>query len=63
MKSEYRNYFDNVRKFVKMVYFLKMNHIQSSRFTSFMTGNDYALSVEKLELLKKSIINEYDKIV
>lgn len=60
MKHSYREYFANVKKYVKMKPFLKEAGITESNFSMFMKGEayDWCMSVEKLNILK-NLIEEF----
>lgn len=58
-KSDYRQYFNNIRVWVKMNYFLKQCNIDSSNFSRFLKGEpyDYLISIDRLECLS-NLINQ-----
>lgn len=62
-KTEYREYFAQCRPLLRMTYFLKMAGIGESNFSYFMKGNDFLVSIEKLELLYNCIGNELSEKV
>lgn len=64
-KSSYREYFANVKEYVKMKPFLKICNIPEPTFSMFMKDSAYDcfLSVERLELLKNCISERLLKIV
>lgn len=56
-KSDYRQYFANVKDWLKMNYFLKIANVDQPNFSRFMKGDqwDYLISKEKLERLYEVI--------
>lgn len=64
-KSSYREYFADVKVYVKMKPFLKLLGISESNFSMFMKDSAYDcfMSIENLERLKSSISERLLKIV
>ena len=62
-KAEYREYFAQCKPLLRMSYFLRLAGIGDSNFSYFMKGNDFLLSLEKLELLYNCIGNEVNSKV
>lgn len=56
-KAEYRLYFAYVKQFLKLKYFCEMCNISNTRLSHFISYDDNALSLEKLELLRNCIID------
>lgn len=52
-KSDYRQYFNDVKVWVKMNYFLQQCSIDSSNFSRFLKGEpyDYLISLDRLSHL------------
>lgn len=63
-KNYYREYFASVKDMIKFKYFLNQCNISRSNFSHFMKGQEYdmLLSVEKLDLLTRTIDSEISKI-
>ena len=58
-KCDIRYFFRSVKPFIKFNYFLKKCNIQNSHFTLFMNKNiDYAISIEKLDMLYYMVVDE-----
>lgn len=57
-KSEYRDFFTGCKAFLKLGYFAEQCNIQKSRLSAFMSGYDYALSIDKLKMLYDCIFEE-----
>ena len=58
-KEEYRAFFLVCSSFCKMKYFANQCNIQSSRLSTFINGNDWVLSIEKLEILRGCILDHF----
>lgn len=65
MKNDFRLFFADCQKFVKMAYFLKKAGIPQSTFSTFMKSDAYDLliSVEKLRILEDLIKYELSQII
>ncbi len=63
-KAEYREYFAECKKMLKLNYFLKLCNISNSNFSYFLKSSnyDFMISIEKLEQLEKCIDDELFKI-
>lgn len=61
-KEQYRTFFLCCSDFCKMAYFAQQCNIQPSRLSTFIRGNDWVLSIEKLELLKECILDHFGMI-
>lgn len=59
-KADYRQWFGEVKPYVKFSKFLKMANVNSANFSYFMKGSDYdfMLSESKLDTLK-AIIEQF----
>lgn len=64
-KSSYREYFANVKKYVKMKPFLEASNISLANFSYFMKGSayDHLLSLDKLKSLELCIIEMLSEVV
>lgn len=61
-KTEYREYFAECKKLIKLSYVCKMCGIPQSHLAGFMGGYDYALSIDKLEIIRNTLISLCEKI-
>lgn len=63
-KNDFRAFFAEIKPFITFAPFLKSTGIAKSNFSLFMKGEpyDYALSLEKLILLRLAIIDFCKKI-
>lgn len=63
-KDSYREYFANVKRYVKFRPFLTDLNIVGSQFSLFMRGSDYnwTMSVEKLDCLYNLVHDTLKKI-
>lgn len=63
-KDSYREYFANVKRYVKFRPFLIDCDIVSSQFSLFMRGSEYnwTMSIEKLDLLYNHVHGTLEKI-
>lgn len=63
MKKHFRIFFIDCKKLLKMSYFLNKCNIESSNFSSFINGNDNALSDTKILELFDCIMSVIDEII
>lgn len=60
-KSEYRDLFIKMKPYVKFNSILKEVHVSPGNFTHFLRyENDYTISIDKLNLIYKAIMNKFD---
>ncbi len=63
-KSEYRDFFADVKPFLKINYFLKKEGISSGAFSLFMRGeeHDYCISLDRLERVYDDVVQTLENI-
>lgn len=62
-KNEYREFFAYCKQYIKLSAACKNAQIKQSNLTAFLRGYDYALSIEKLERIKRAITDICENIV
>ena len=63
-KNDYRQFFANVKPFIKINYFLKRNNLSQSTFSVFMRGEfeNYQISLDKLKVLYDDVIQTLENV-
>lgn len=63
-KNDYREFFANVKPFIRFRYFCDKVKISPINLSRFMKGNewDYEMSLEKCRILYEEIVNTFENI-
>ena len=62
-KSEFRDFFAKCKPYVKLNRICKEAGIKQQNLSSFMSGYDYALSIDKLQHIYNILIDKMSEIV